>query len=63
MTLPLLFRPPDFDKPTVSVFSGLPDHRLSRDTNTSPRCPGVFGLYDFNDMSFYPLKPVVKSIF
>ena len=23
----------------------------------------MFGLYDFNAMSFYPLKPVVKSIF
>ena len=41
VTLPLLFRPPDFDRPTVNVFSGLPDQRLSRDTNTSPRCPGI----------------------
>ena len=36
---------------------------ITATTKTSPRCPGVFGLYDFNAMSFYPLKPVVKSIF
>src|SRR5690606_25757370 len=48
---PVLFRPPLLDRPSVRVLTGRPFHSSERSIRTSPRWPGVVGLYVFNAMS------------
>src|SRR5690606_11072234 len=45
---PVLFRPPVFVKPSVRALTGRPFQSSERSISTSPRWPGVVGLYDFN---------------
>src|SRR6185437_551141 len=45
---PRLLRPPLSRLPSVSAFTGPPDHRSLRSTSTSWRRPGLVGLYVFN---------------
>jgi len=47
---PVLFRPPDFVKPSVRVLTGRPFQSSERSISTSPRWPGVVGLYDLSAM-------------
>ena len=47
---PVLFRPPDLVKPSVRDLTGRPFHSSERSISTSPRWPGVVGLYDLSAM-------------
>src|SRR6056297_3648684 len=45
---PVLFRPAFLLKPSVRDLTGRPFQSSERSIRTSPRWPGVVGLYDFN---------------
>src|SRR5580692_9325596 len=45
---PRLLRPPVSRLPSVSAFTGPPDHSSLRSTSTNWRRPGLVGLYVFN---------------
>jgi len=47
---PVLFRPPDLVSPSVRDLTGRPFQSSERSISTSPRWPGVVGLYDFSAM-------------
>src|SRR5690606_22392673 len=47
---PVLFRPPCLLKPSVRVLTGRPFQSSERSISTSPRWPGVVGLYDLSAM-------------
>src|SRR3712207_3757455 len=48
---PMLLRPPDLRRPSVSALTGLPLWSAERSTSTRPRRAGPVGLYCFNAIS------------
>src|SRR5690606_13269118 len=47
---PVLLRPPWLCRPSVRALTGRPFHSSERSIRTSPRWPGVVGLYDLSAM-------------
>ena len=58
---PVLFRPAFLVRPSVRAFTGRPFQSSERSISTSPRWPGVVGLYDLSAMLalFRLLRPGV----
>src|SRR5579872_3341963 len=51
-------RPPDFDSPSMRLFSGLPLCSSERSTSTSPRRDGEVGLKVFKAMVLKPRRDI-----
>ena len=53
---PVLLRPPDLVRPSVSALTGLPLYSSERSTSTSWRRPGEVGLYVFSAIALRSLR-------
>ncbi len=60
VTRPRLLRPPCEIRPSVRAFTGRPFHSSERSIRTSPRWPGVVGLYDLSAM--FPVFRLLQGL-